>query len=276
MNPRGTRSPRVPRSTSRHVPVYPGKWRYPALVNAETFTRRYFSGVRTPRRCVFVWSPGLVAPLVRKFRGRRIAGLGETYRLPASAGSLGFSVPRGSGSPATIIRSEELAALGTKEFLGVGYAGSLSPDLTPGEIVVCTGAIRDEGTSHHYAHPDVPAAPSPTLTRWLKRTLRAADLPFRTGPNWTTDAPYRETRHEVRRYRRQGILTVDMEASALYIFGRARRARTASVFVISDVLTEKRWEPHFHRVADRLEEVAGTILRAWSDADTPSGATRRG
>jgi uridine phosphorylase len=264
VKPKHGRTSRSRSAPPPRVPLYSGKWRYPALVDARTFTRKYFSGVRTPERCILVWSPGLVEPLIRKFKGRRIAGLGETYRLPEKHGSLGFTVPRGSGSPATIIRSEELAAMGTKEFLGVGYAGSLSPELSPGEIVVCTGAIRDEGTSYHYAPPAVAATPSPGLTHWVQQTLEDAGLPYRTGMNWTVDAPYRETRQELRRFRREGILTVDMEASAMYIFGRSRHVRAASVFVISDVLREERWEPHFHRVGGRLEEVAGVLLRAWS------------
>ena len=36
----------------------------------------------------------------------------------------------------------------------------------------------------------------------------------------TIDAPYRETVAEARRYRRQGVLTVEMEAAALFAVGR--------------------------------------------------------
>ena len=44
-------------------------------------------------------------------------------------------------------------------------------------------------------------------------------LPFeqeRQGTSWTIDAPYRETVAEIRRYRQEGVATVDMEASALF------------------------------------------------------------
>ena len=152
--------------------------------------------------------------------------------------------------------------MGTREFVGIGYAGALAPDLAPGDIVVCDGAVRDEGTSHHYAPAHVTARPSRALTRWVERTLVRAGLAFRVGPSWTTDAPYRETRAELRRYRREGVLTVDMEASALFVFARFRRVRAASVFVISDVLTERGWDPHFHAVGRRQVEVAGAVLRA--------------
>ncbi|MGC2788829.1 MAG: nucleoside phosphorylase [Thermoplasmata archaeon] len=243
-------------------PRFAGKWRHRSLVEAGDLVRHYLPGVRTPRRCVLLWRPRVGARLARRFQGRGVAGISATYRLPGVRRSLGISVPRGVGAPTTVIRCEELAALGTKEFIGVGFAGSISPEVHVGDVVVCDGAARDEGISYHYAPAGVPAAPSTALNRWIQQTLRGAGLRFRVGPSWTTDAIYRETRTELRHYQRSGFLTVDMEASALFIFGRVRRLPTASVFVISDRLTEGKWKPEFHRVEPRLAEVAAAILRA--------------
>jgi uridine phosphorylase len=243
-------------------PRFAGKWRHRSLIEAATLVRHYLPGVRTPRRCLLVWRTRVADQLARRFRGRRVAGISGTYRLLRAGSSLGVSRPPGVGAPTTVIRCEELAALGTKEFIGVGFAGAISPDLHVGDVVVCDGAARDEGISYHYASASVPAAPSRVLNRWVQRALREAGLPFRVGPTWTTDGIYRETRAELRHYRRSGVLTVDMEASALFIFGHARRLPTASVFVISDRLTEGKWKPEFHRAEPRLAEVATTLLRA--------------
>ena len=244
------------------VPRYAPKLRHPSLVDPTNFVRTYLPGIRMPGRFLIVWKPGLAPRLARRIRGRQISGLSGTYAPREPLASVGVSYPRGVGGPATIVRAEELAGLGTTEFKGIGFAGSLSPDLGPGDVVVCTGAIRDEGTSHHYAHAGVRATPSPPLRRWVAETLSEADIPFRTGRSWTTDAPYRETRPELVHYRGLGVLTVEMEASALFIFGRHRGVHTASVFVISDVLSEVGWTPHFHRVGGMLEKVAATILAA--------------
>ncbi|MGA9839515.1 MAG: nucleoside phosphorylase [Thermoplasmata archaeon] len=241
-------------------PRFPAKLRHPALVKPADFVGRYLSGVRTPARCILVWNPAVVEGLVRRFRARPIRGLTGAYVLPGPQPSVGIVLPRGVGAPTTVIRAEELIALGTREIIGIGYAGSLTRDVGPGEVVLCDRAIRDEGTSHHYAHPSVPARPSPSLREWAGRALQDAHVVFRTGPSWTTDAPYRETRAELRHYRREGILTVEMEAASLFVLGRHRRVRTASVFVISDVLDERGWTPHFHRVRDELEEVAAVLL----------------
>lgn len=64
------------------------------------------------------------------------------------------------------------------------------------------------------------------------------------GPSWTTDAPYRETAEEISAYRAEGILTVDMEASAIFTVGALLGVQTASIFCISDVLHGEEWEPH--------------------------------
>jgi uridine phosphorylase len=136
---------------------------------------------------------------------------------------------------------EELAALGVKTFVGVGTAGGLSQGLEVGQAVLCSSALRDEGTSHHYApagrwaHPDAE----------LLASLRAALPDAAVGPSWTTDAPYRETAEEIVAFREEGILTVDMEASAIFTVGAALDVRTASVFCVSDVLHGDEWEPHF-------------------------------
>lgn len=148
------------------------------------------------------------------------------------------------GAPVAAIVMEELAALGVKTFVGVGTAGGLSPDLEIGRAVLCSAAIRDEGTSHHYspsgrwAHPDAE----------LLASLRAALPEAAVGPSWTTDAPYRETADEIVAYRAEGVLTVDMEASAIFTIGAALGVHTASVFCVSDVLHGEEWEPHFQSV----------------------------
>ncbi|HEX3960419.1 MAG TPA: hypothetical protein VHZ03_27910 [Trebonia sp.] len=89
-----------------------------------------------------------------------------------------------------------------------------------GEMVVCTGAIRDEGVSHHYAPAEKFAWPSGTLTRRLAQALAAGGTAPHSGLAWTIDAPYRETMAEARSYQAEGVVCVEMEAAALFTVGR--------------------------------------------------------
>ncbi len=69
----------------------------------------------------------------------------------------------------------------------------------------------------------------------------------------------------MRRYRGQGVLTVEMEAAALVAVARHRGVELASAVVVSDALAEV-WEPHFHADAtlDGLEAAARAALEALS------------
>ncbi len=168
------------------------------------------------------------------------------------------------GAPNAAIRLEELRAHGIRQFVAVGTAGSLQPDLDVGEIVLCSRAIRDEGTSHHYARPALYADSSPGLTRRLRTTLESNGIPFRMGISWTTDAPYRETVPEIVRYRHQGVLTVEMEAAAIFAVAARLGVSAGALFVVSDRLDESRWQPRFHDVGQDLKIALKVALKALS------------
>ena len=145
------------------------------------------------------------------------------------------------GAPAAAIAVEELSARGAELFIGVGTVGAIDERLAVGDLVVCSAALRDEGTSYHYAPPEPFAVPDPGLTARLRAALPGAVY----GPSWTTDAPYRETAEEVAKYRAEGIVSVEMEASCLFTVASAVGAATAAAFVVSDVLHGEQWAPHF-------------------------------
>lgn len=184
--------------------------------------------------------------------------------LPDSTRSIAIAADFGVGAPAAAVMLEELIAWGVKEFVSMGLAGSLSEDLPPGSLVVCDGAFRDEGTSHHYIGGDVPVQPDPALTGRLEVALGDAGLSYAKGPTWTTDAIYRETPLEVRHFREQGALVVEMEGAALFAVAQYRGARIASCFSVSDTLAYLEWRPEFHAepTVQGLETLFSCAVRA--------------
>jgi uridine phosphorylase len=149
------------------------------------------------------------------------------------------------GAPASVAMFEEMAACGMRALLTTGAAGSLQPDAPIGAIVLPTSAIREEGTSHHYAPHDEPADADAALVTALRAELDARGIDYREGVNWTTDAVYREHRQKVDLYRRAGVVTVDMELSALYTVGRVRGVRCAAIVAVSDELHGDTWDLGF-------------------------------
>src|SRR5262245_31869486 len=94
--------------------------------------------------------------------------------LRSAGGEVAVAGRFGIGAPMATIVLEELIALGAKAFLSIGVAGGLQTQSAIGEIVVCEGAIRDEGVSHHYLPPSRLSYPSRRLTDALKARLSEA------------------------------------------------------------------------------------------------------
>ena len=163
----------------------------------------------------------------------------------------------GVGASIAVLTLEELIALGITEFVNLGTAGALQETIGIGDIVICDRAIRDEGTSYHYLPAARYAHASPNLTNRLSVAFEAKGLTAHRGASWTTDAPYRETIEELRGYRAEGVLSVEMEASALFAVGEYRGVSVSSIFAISDILSEADWVPGFHapEVAEGLRRV---------------------
>ena len=78
-------------------------------------------------------------------------------------------------------------------------------------------------------------------------------LEFCFGTSWTTDAPYRETIKEIEHYKKEGVLTVDMEASAVFAVAQALNVDAGSIFTISDYLGERELKPYFHLTDEHLQ-----------------------
>lgn len=186
--------------------------------------------------------------------GPQLSYLEETGGKVAIVGRFGV------GSPAAAVMLEELVAWGVRRFVSVGTAGSLVADLPPGSLLLCDGALRDEGTSYHYVPEGEELFPSPALTERLGQALSRAGLPHRRGPTWTTDAIYRETAGEVELFRRRGALVAEMEASALFGVARYRNVEIATCFSVSDTLAELSWRPEFH--AETTQEGLVRIFEA--------------
>ena len=158
------------------------------------------------------------------------------------------------GAPQAVMGMEKLIALGARRIWVLGWCGSIQPDLKVGDLVVPTDAVSEEGTSHHYPIGPKKAATDHELNRLLGESLTREGKPFRRGTVWTTDAPYRETPSKVTRYRKRGVLAVEMEMSAMMTLSVYRSVRLAALLVVSDELSELKWHAGFR--VSRFKEIS--------------------
>lgn len=135
-----------------------------------------------------------------------------------TAGIIGCAV----GAPFAVLVAEELFACGCRMLISVTSAGQINSVGNPPYFVVIDRALRDEGTSYHYAQPDTFAEADTQVVKTAIRVLTDAGLRAHVGASWTTDAPFRETATAIAVARTKGALAVEMEAAALYTFARKR------------------------------------------------------
>jgi uridine phosphorylase len=156
----------------------------------------------------------------------------------------------GGGAAIVVELAEELAVMGVKKMILMTWAGTLQPDLKAGDIVVCDRALRDDGASQHYLPPAKYIDGDARLAGQLASAIQSRGGTCTTGPTWTTAAPYRETREEVRQYQAEGIQVVEMETAGLFAVGQVRRIPTAAVVVVMDSLATLAW-----KVPDKLDGI---------------------
>lgn len=168
----------------------------------------------------------------------------------------------GYGAPAMAMKLEVLIALGVKEFVFIGLAGSLQEEVEPADIVVCSEALCDDGTSPCYVSTET-VKPNRVLFTKFTQTLKANKQNFHIGRNWTTDAIFRETKAEIKHYQKANVLTVEMETAAFYAVCQKRKVRGVAAFSISDKLCNYQWETHFGErpIYRTLEIIFETALK---------------
>lgn len=191
---------------------------------------------------ILTYQPNLIKAVSKQYRLKKIDGLyGDVHWLDKKKSGIVVASNFGIGAPVASVVLENLIALGVKRFINIGTAGSISTELEIGDLVVCSKALRDEGTSHHYLPAAEYANPSEDLKTAVIASLDSHGYAHNAGPTWTTDAPYRETKSEIIHYRDKGILTVEMEAAALFAIGQFRQVEVAAAFAVSDVADENGW-----------------------------------
>lgn len=126
------------------------------------------------------WSDLTQVCQVREYRV--MTGSRDGVRLTAAS--------TGVGAPSTAILLEELVKLGAHTFLRIGNSGGLAPDLRVGDLVVSTGAVRDDGTSRSYVLPEYPALADHELVGALLAAAARRDARCRAGITWSLDAFY--------------------------------------------------------------------------------------
>ena len=162
----------------------------------------------------------------------------------------------GIGGPGTAVLMEELVKLGAHTVLRVGNSGGLDPSLALGDLVVTTGAVRDDGTTRSYVVPEYPAVADHELVGALLAAGRERGARVHAGITWSLDAFYvrnalatpdggmasmsagsywtRTHADRITDMRAARVLNCEMEAGTILTLASLFGVRAGAICVVSD------------------------------------------
>lgn len=127
------------------------------------------------------------------------------------------------GASFAVLIAEEMFASGCKLLISVTSSGQIVQVRPPPYFIIIDRALRDKGTSYHYASPSDYSQADAGLISVLNGAFAEFPVPVLTGATWTTDAPFRETQAAIDAMAERNLMAVEMEAAALYAFANARQ-----------------------------------------------------
>ncbi len=211
----------------------------PAALLREARRQKGLASAEVPPVCILDPDGDIVRHLRRAGRARPFEGWPcyhtalDTFTLAdQSVAIVGCAV----GAPFAVLVAEQLFACGCRLLLSLTSAGQITPAGNPPYFVVIDRALRDEGTSYHYAAPSDYGEADPQLVAMARAALEAEGLHPIVGSSWTTDAPFRETAEAVAAAQSKGVLAVEMEAAALYAFAKSTGARVLCLAHVTNTM----------------------------------------
>ena len=124
----------------------------------------------------------------------------------------------------------ELASLGVQAAIRIGSCGALQKGIGLGELVLVTGAVRDDGASKAYVPAIYPAVADFTLYGCCVEAAKTLGAVTHEGICHSHESFYHEENEAESAYwSKKGVLGADMETAALFTIGRLRGMKTASI-----------------------------------------------
>jgi len=195
-----------------------------------------------PKTVIVVFSSKFYKLVLEKYNVSKIGFVGmelPVYQFEYKGVSLGFfnTILGGAGSAALL---EELIALGAEKILYFGSCGALDKEIVEGHLLVPTAAYRDEGVSYHY----VKAADYLEIetAEKLMHILDDMHVPYHKTKTWTTDAFYRETKHNMEKRKEEGCGVVEQECASIMAVGQFRKKEVYQFLYAADCLNGKDWD----------------------------------
>lgn len=221
-----------------------------------------------PETVISVFSHNLFDSITDFLGGKQIGqtkdadGIWPVYEIVYKGKRFAFCKAR-VGAPACVGNFEDVIAMGAKRIILLGNCGVLDKNIQDCGIIIPTRAIRDEGTSYHYATAGDYIDVNQKYVDEFVSVLKEFGYPHVRGITWTTDAFYRETRGKIEDRKAMGAICVEMECAAMQAMCDFRSVEFFQFLYAGDNLDHSAWDPRSLSGTARLKDKEKIVLLAF-------------
>ena len=199
-------------------------------------------GLNLPKNCVFAFLGAYIEEYADKTDTRQVSTfVSATKHYPIyitrykGEEIVLCQAPVGAAPAAQIL--DWLIGYGVREIISAGSCGALEtfPEST---FLVPSKALRDEGTSYHYAPPSRFMEISEKARKAIEVAVLEHGMQYQEVTTWSTDGFFRETKEKVAYRKSEGCSVVEMEVSALAACAAFRGATWGMILYTADSLAD--------------------------------------
>lgn len=196
---------------------------------------------------------------------KQVGGWREYYTYTGAYKGLRVTaISHGIGGAGAAICFEELIRIGAHTIVRVGTCGSYLSHIRSGDMLIGTGATREDGTSNVLVDVAFPAISDLDVTNALRDAARArGDVKFALGVLRSDAAFYHGLTPNPHQYWADaGAVGIEMELATLVIIASLKKIRAGGIFVADGNPNEtasvnmENYDPHHHAV----EEAKGKMI----------------
>ena len=193
----------------------------------------------------------------------------------------------GIGSPSAAIAVEELARIGAESFLRVGSCGAIREHIDVGDLVITTGAVRQEGTSDEYVRKEYPAIAHEEVVTALVTAAERLDYEYHLGVTCSTDSFYAgqarsgfdgfraaAAQEQLDELRSAGVLNFEMEASSILTLAGLYGLRAGAVCTVYANRVTGEFRTEGQRKAAETASLAAALLGRMDRIKAAAGVDR--
>ncbi len=204
-----------------------------------------FKDIKDTKYCILTGDPGRVETIACYLDDAIYLGENREYKsyLGKRNNTNVLVISTGMGGPSMAICVEELKMLGIETLIRVGTSGGMQLDVKAGDLVVATGAVRQEGTSDEYISKEFPAVADLDVTNALIESANELGFTNHHGIVHCKDSFYGQ--HDPNRmpaskellekwdaWIKAGVLCSEMETASLFVVSSILKLKAGAVLSI--------------------------------------------